>query len=96
MPIKIIDDCISCGACQAECPNEAIYEGGVDWELKGETHPALCDDHFYVATDKCTECVGFFDEPQCMTVCPTESTVKDESVVMSKEELLARKEALHS
>ena len=60
MPIKIIDDCISCGACQAECPNDAIYEGGVDWELKGETHPAKSDDHFYVATDKCTECVGFF------------------------------------
>ncbi|MBQ7762971.1 MAG: 4Fe-4S dicluster domain-containing protein [Flavobacteriales bacterium] len=96
MPIKIIDDCISCGACQAECPNDAIYEGGVDWELKGETHPAKSDDHFYVATDKCTECVGFFDEPQCASVCPTDSCQKDESVQMSHDELMARKVALHS
>lgn len=86
MPIKIIDDCISCGACQAECPNDAIYEGGVDWELKGETHPAKSDDHFYVATDKCTECVGFFDEPQCASVCPTDSCQKDESVQMSHDD----------
>ena len=61
-----------------------------------ETHPAKSDDHFYVATDKCTECVGFFDEPQCASVCPTDSCQKDESVQMSHDELMARKVALHS
>lgn len=96
MPLKIIDDCISCGACAAECPNEAIYEGGVDWELKGAKHPALSDDHYYIAPDKCTECVGFFDEPQCATVCPTDSCQRDESNQMTHEQLEERAKALHS
>ena len=95
MPIHIIDECISCGACAAECPNGAIYEGGVEWELNGETHPALSDDHYYVAPDKCTKCVGFFDEPQCQGVCPTESCQIDESNPMTREQLEARYKALH-
>ena len=85
MPIHIIDECISCGACAAECPNGAIYEGGVEWELNGETHPALSDDHYYVAPDKCTECVGFFDEPQCQGVCPRTARSPLQGASSSKE-----------
>ena len=44
MSYKISDECISCGACQPECPNEAIFVGGEDYELNGETHPALSQD----------------------------------------------------
>ncbi|HMP93591.1 MAG TPA: 4Fe-4S binding protein, partial [Phnomibacter sp.] len=31
MAIKITDECINCGACEPKCPNNAIYEGGVEW-----------------------------------------------------------------
>lgn len=87
MALKIVDDCINCGACEAECPNEAIYEAGADWELNGATYGAdteapsgkqgfFSDDYYYIVPDKCTECIGFFDEPQCASVCPTDSCVK--------------------
>ena len=55
----------------------------------------MSDDHYYVAPDKCTECVGFFDEPQCQGVCPTESCQIDESNPMTREQLEARYKALH-
>jgi ferredoxin len=89
MAIMITDDCINCGACEPECPNNAIYEGGVEWaisdgtsisgpyELKGnhvvDAHDKLkpvSDDLYYIVPDKCTECVGFHEEPQCAAVCP--------------------------
>ena len=38
MAIYITEECINCGACEPECPNTAIYEGGVDWELAGKTY----------------------------------------------------------
>lgn len=61
MPYMIVsDNCSACSACQFECPNKAIVE-------KGGT--------FLVDTEKCTECVGFFDEPQCVSVCPVDKTV---------------------
>ena len=31
MAIKITDECINCGACEPECPNNAIYEAGAEW-----------------------------------------------------------------
>ncbi|RYD87243.1 MAG: 4Fe-4S dicluster domain-containing protein [Sphingobacteriales bacterium] len=37
MAIKITDECINCGACEPECPNNAIYEGGVDWSIADGT-----------------------------------------------------------
>lgn len=62
MAYMITDECILCGACEAECPNEAISEGEEIYEIDPE---------------KCTECVGFFDEPQCALVCPVDCCVPD-------------------
>ncbi|HEY8781299.1 MAG TPA: 4Fe-4S dicluster domain-containing protein [Mucilaginibacter sp.] len=114
MAIKITDECINCGACEPECPNNAIYDAGAGWRfsdgtgLKGlidfgdgntlnaeETQAALSDDIYYIVPDKCTECVGFHDEPQCAAVCPVDCCVDDEDVRETKEELLAKKEWLH-
>ncbi len=80
MAYKINDDCTSCEACISECPNEAIYEG---------------DDHTMITTDKCTECVGFFDSAQCADVCPTESCIPDPENEESKDQLLAKAKKLH-
>ena len=54
-------ECTVCGACEAECPNNAI-------SLKG--------DSYVINPDKCTECEGKFDSPQCVSVCPTDSITK--------------------
>ena len=51
-------------------------------------------DYFYIVPDKCTECVGFYDEPQCMAVCPVDCIIKDPSHIESRDELLAKKEKL--
>jgi ferredoxin len=94
LAVKITDECIACGACEAECPNNAIYEAGVPWVLGGEEHDAVSMDHTYIAPDKCTECVGFHDEPQCIPACPTEAIIMDPDHQESKEELMAKKEKL--
>lgn len=94
MAYLITDDCIDCNACEIECPNNAIYPGGQAWELHGEEHPALNDAHTYIAFEKCTECVGYYDEPQCVAVCPSEAVIKDPDRVETHEELLAKKERI--
>jgi ferredoxin len=94
MALLITDECINCGACEPECPNTAIYEGGVPWSLDGKTHEPFINDYFYIVPDKCTECVGFHNEPQCMAVCPVDCIIVDSNHVESKEELLAKKEKL--
>jgi len=63
MAMTVTDECISCGACEPECPNDAITEG---------------DDIFIIDADKCTECEGHHDEPACIEVCPVECIVKKE------------------
>ena len=68
MSTLISEECINYGACQPECPNGDIYEGGTPWELDGLTHPARRQDVFYIAAEKSTECVGFFAEEQCGAV----------------------------
>ena len=82
MAIMITDDCINCGACEPECPNTAIYEAGVEWEHDGKTGTDdaafFSDEFFYIVPDKCTECVGFHDEPQCVAVCPVDACVPAE------------------
>ena len=105
MAIMITDDCINCGACEPECPNTAIYEAGVEWELNGTTSgdgdaaPSgatdfYSDEFFYIVPDKCTECKGFHDEPQCAAVCPVDCCVPNPDIVETEEELLQKKEAL--
>ncbi len=114
MAITITDECINCGACEPECPNNAIYEGGAEWRfadgtsLKGMV--TLSDgstvdadapnkprslDIYYIVSDKCTECVGFHEEPQCAAVCPVDCCVDDPEHRESKEQLLGKKELMH-
>jgi ferredoxin len=114
MAIKITDECINCGACEPECPNNAIYEGGNEWRfsdgtslkggiltLKGQSLDAEAAqepgamDVYFIVTDKCTECVGFHDEPQCAAVCPVDCCIDDEDHRETKEELLAKKQFMH-
>ncbi len=94
MAVMITDECISCNACEAECPNTAIYSAGMAYNLGGNEFPAVSEDHTYIVVDKCTECVGFYDEPQCIPACPTEAIVKDPSNVETQEQLMAKKENL--
>lgn len=95
MALMINEECINCGACEPECPNTAIYEGGVEYELNGQTFPPLSEDIYYIVPEKCTECVGFYDEPQCASVCPVDACVPDPDHQESKEELLEKAKKLH-
>ena len=61
MALKITDECISCGACEPECPVEAISEG---------------DDIYVINPDICVECEGYHDTPACQEVCPVDAPVK--------------------
>lgn len=56
----------------------------------------LSDDYYYIVTDKCTECKGFHEEPQCAAVCPVDCCVPDEDHVESEDQLLAKKAFLHN
>jgi len=57
---------------------------------------AVSDDFFYIATDKCTECRGFNDEPACAAVCPVDCCILDEDNEETEDELMAKKEKLHA
>ena len=75
MALMITDDCINCDVCEPECPNEAISMGA----------------EFYVIDPgRCTECVGHFDEPQCVQVCPVACIPLDPQHAESKEALWAK------
>jgi ferredoxin len=95
MATVITDECINCGACEPECPNTAIYQGGVEWELNGVTHPPISNDIFYIVPEKCTECVGFFDHEACAAVCPVDCCVPDPKIPETEEQLIARARVLH-
>jgi ferredoxin len=96
MATMITSECINCGACEPECPNTAIYQGGVEWQAPdGATHAALSDEIFYIVPEKCTECVGFHDEEACAAVCPVDCCVPNPEIPETHEVLLARARALH-
>lgn len=95
MATVITSECINCGACEPECPNTAIYQSGVPWELNGVTGAALSTEYFYIVPDKCTECVGFFDQEACAAVCPADCCVPDPAIPESEAVLLARAQQLH-
>ena len=95
MATVITEECINCGACEPECPNTAIYEGGAEWELDGKTHPTLNDDLYYIVPDKCTECVGFFDQEQCAAVCPVDCCIPDPQHPETEDQLLERAKKFH-
>jgi len=79
MALLITDECINCDVCEPECPNEAIYMGDEIYEI----------DH-----SKCTECVGHYDEPQCVEVCPVDCIPKDPDHEESEDELMGKYEKL--
>ncbi len=79
MALTITEDCVNCGVCEPECPNEAITEG---------------DEIYIIDWEKCTECVGWYEDPQCVEVCPVDCIPGDPEHVETQEELLAKKEAL--
>ncbi|HBZ19290.1 MAG TPA: ferredoxin [Betaproteobacteria bacterium] len=79
MALLITDDCINCDVCEPECPNDAIYQG---------------EDIYEIDADKCTECVGHFDNPQCQEVCPVDCIPLNPMRVESKDELLQKYERL--
>ena len=81
MATHITDECINCGACEPECPNEAISEG---------------DEIFVIDPNLCTECVGFHGDEACQTVCPVECCIPDPDVREDEATLLARAKSLHS
>ena len=95
MATVITSECINCGACEPECPNTAIYQGGVEWELNGVKHPAIATEIFYIVPEKCTECVGFFDHEACAAVCPVDCCVPDPNIPESEDVLIARAKQLH-
>ena len=95
MATIITSECINCGACEPECPNTAIYAGGVEWELEGVSSPPVAQDIFYIVPSKCTECVGFYDHEACAAVCPVDCCVPDPNNVETEPILLQRARALH-
>jgi len=95
MATIITSECINCGACEPECPNTAIYQGGVEWEHKGQTHPAISGEIFYIVPEKCTECVGFFDQEACAAVCPVDCCIPDPDRPETEAALLERAKELH-
>ena len=114
MAIKITDECINCGACEPECPNNAIYEGGVEWAISDGTsikgaftlmdgtaidadkrNAPVESDIYFIVTNKCTECQGFHEEPQCAAVCPVDCCVPDEDYKETVEQLMEKKNHLH-
>ena len=115
MAIKITDECINCGACEPECPNNAIYEAAEEWKFSEGTsltgkivlangkvvdadqpQEPIDDTVFFIVSDKCTECMGFHEEPQCAAVCPVDCCVPDPDTTETAKELLLKKGFLYN
>ena len=79
MSLKISDECIHCDVCEPECPNGAISQG---------------DEIYIIDPNLCTECVGHFDTPQCIEVCPVDCIDKDPDHEESEDVLQAKYERL--
>ena len=96
MATMITDECINCGACEPECPNTAIYQGGVEFDaLDGSKQGAISNEFFYIVPEKCTECVGFFDHEACAAVCPVDCCVPDPDIPETEDVLFARAKEIH-
>ena len=80
MALKILDSCINCDMCDPECPNEAITLG---------------DEIYEIDVDKCTECVGHYDKPTCVSVCPIDCVKPDPDNVEDEDTLLAKFIKMH-
>ncbi len=75
MSLMITDECINCDVCEPECPNEAISQG---------------EEIYVIDPNKCTECIGNYDEPQCVQVCPVDCIPKSDTVVESEDQLWSK------
>lgn len=81
MALKITEECINCDVCEPVCPNEAIYAG---------------DDIYVINPALCTECVGHYDTPQCVDICPVDCIPKDPKFPETEDELLVKYQKLTS
>jgi ferredoxin len=79
MALMITDECINCDVCEPECPNGAIAPG-----------PEI----YVIDPARCTECVGHYDRPQCVEVCPVNCIPLDPDCVETRDELEAKYERL--
>ena len=75
MALMITDECINCDVCEPECPNNAISQGA---------------DTYQIDPDKCTECVGHYDTPQCREVCPVYCIPLNPDRAESKDQLMQK------
>lgn len=81
MALKITEECINCDVCEPVCPNEAIYAG---------------DDIYVINPALCTECVGHYDTPQCVDICPVDCIPKDPKFPETEDELMEKYQKLTS
>jgi len=79
LALRITDECINCDVCEPECPNRAISQG---------------TEIYVIDPGKCTECIGHFDTPQCVEVCPVNCIIVNLEVVETKAQLQAKYDAL--
>ncbi len=79
MALMITDECINCDVCEPECPNDAISQG---------------DTIYVIDPNKCTQCVGHYDTPQCVEVCPVDCIPLNPDVVENPEQLQVKYEKL--
>lgn len=79
MALMITDDCINCDVCEPECPNEAITQGAEIYEIN---------------PNKCTECVGHYDTPQCREVCPVDCIPVHPQYLEDKNQLMLKYQGL--
>lgn len=79
MSLMITDECINCDVCEPECPNGAISQG---------------EEIYVIDPGLCTECVGHYDTPQCVQVCPVDCILLDPGNPETQEELLKKYQRL--
>ncbi|MBC3765555.1 YfhL family 4Fe-4S dicluster ferredoxin [Neptunicella marina] len=79
MALQILNSCINCDMCEPECPNQAIFMGKKVYEIN---------------PDKCTECIGHYDEPQCVACCPIDCVKPDPAQPETEETILQKLEQL--
>jgi len=72
MALFITDECINCDVCEPECPNQAISQG---------------EEYYVIDPKRCTECVGHFNTPQCVEVCPVNCILPDPNHRETREQL---------
>ena len=80
MALKILDSCINCDMCDPECPNQAI---------------ALGEEIYEINPDLCTECVGHYDNPTCVSVCPIDCIISDPARVETEAQLADKFVQIH-